>query len=101
MNHPVGGTMPKSVPATQSSDQDDLVAALQQLAGALALRHDAAADAPSFVDLAVLAEGLSEQLHEFARQLILKAKEREGSSWNDVGTAFGVTRQAAMRRWSE
>jgi tRNA C32,U32 (ribose-2'-O)-methylase TrmJ len=78
----------------------DLAAALSQLADSLDRRHDDAAGAPSYLEMAALADTISEQLHDLAKMLVTAARAREGSSWTDVGHAFGVTRQAAMRRWT-
>lgn len=78
----------------------DLAAALARLADALDRRHDELPDAPSYLEMAALADQISSQLHELAKTLIASARIHEKASWTDVGQAFGVTRQAAMRRWS-
>ena len=78
----------------------DLAAALAQLADALDRRHEDIPDAPSYVEMAALADQISTQLHNLAKMLIAAARVHEKASWTDVGQAFGVTRQAAMRRWT-
>lgn len=78
----------------------DLAAALAQLADALDRRHDDLPDAPSYLEMAALADQISGQLHDLAKMLITAARSHEKASWTDVGSAFGVTRQAAMRRWT-
>lgn len=89
-------------PSTPSAevDQPDLAAALVRLAEALEADRSVSPNAPTYLEMAVLAEGISTQLHELARLLIVTSRSSESSSWADVGTAFGVTRQAAMRRWT-
>ena len=78
----------------------DLAAALAQLADALDRRHEDLPDAPSYVEMAALADQISTQLHDLAKMFIAAARVHEKASWTDVGQAFGVTRQAAMRRWT-
>lgn len=78
----------------------DLAAALAQLADALDRRHDDVSDSPSYLEMAALADHISGQLHDLAKMLIGAARADEKASWTDVGHAFGVTRQAAMRRWT-
>lgn len=90
------------MPEDHSTDiqHPDLAAALAQLADALDRRHDDVPDAPTYIEMAALADHISEQLHDLAKMLVTAARARESSSWTDVGHAFGVTRQAAMRRWT-
>lgn len=78
----------------------DLAGALSQLADSLDRRHDDEPGAPSYLEMAALADKISEQLHDLAKMLVAAARAREDASWTDVGHAFGVTRQAAMRRWT-
>ena len=78
----------------------ELSAALAQLADALDRRHEEVPGAPSYLEMAALADRIGEQLHELARMLVTAARGHDGASWTDVGHAFGVTRQAAMRRWT-
>ena len=85
---------------TTDIQHPDLAAALAQLADALDRRHDDVADAPSYLEMAALADHISEQLHDLAKMLVTAGRAHEKSSWTDVGHTFGVTRQAAMRRWS-
>lgn len=88
----------------KGSDTDiqhpDLAAALAQLADALDRRRQDVSDAPSYLEMAALADNISQQLHDLARMLVTAARAQDGASWTDVGGAFGVTRQAAMRRWT-
>lgn len=77
----------------------ELVTALTRLADSLDRRDADEPEAPSYLDMAALADTISDQLHELARMLVGAARAREHASWSDVGSAFGVTRQAAMRRW--
>lgn len=92
--------MPTTYTPPDPIDQPDLAAALIRLAEALEADRSVAPGAPTYLDMAILAEGISVQLHELARLLIATSRSSEGSSWADIGTGFGVTRQAAMRRWS-
>lgn len=93
--------MPPSAKPPVPHDQRDLAAALVRLAEALEADRLVPSSAPTYLDMAVLADGISVQLHELARLLIATSRSAEDSSWADVGAAFGVTRQAAMRRWKD
>lgn len=90
------------MPKRPSTDiqHPDLAAALAQLADALDRRHGDLPDAPSYLEMAALADRISNQLHDLAKMLIAASRAHEQSSWTDIGQAFGVTRQAAMRRWT-
>lgn len=83
---------------TDPIDQPDLVDALVQLADALDHRSRGHAGV-NHLAMALLAEQVSAQAHELARSLVALARSEEGASWAEVGDAFGVTRQAALRRW--
>lgn len=83
---------------TDPIDHPDLVDALVQLADALDHRSRGHAGV-SHLAMAVLAEQISRQVHELARSLVALARSDGGASWAEVGDAFGVTRQAALRRW--
>lgn len=74
----------------------DLADALVRLADALDRPPDD--DGVSYLDMAVLADSISRQLHGLAGLLVARART-DGASWAEVGAAFGVTRQAALRRW--
>lgn len=88
----------------KGSDTDiqhpDLAAALAQLADALDRRHQDVPNAPNYLEMAALADKISQQLHDLAKMLVTAARAQDRASWTDVGSAFGVTRQAAMRRWT-
>lgn len=86
--------------STTDIQHPDLAAALARLADSLDRRHDDLPDAPSYLEMAALADQISTQLHDLAKMLIASARVHEKASWTDVGQAFGVTRQAAMRRWT-
>lgn len=86
---------------TTDIQHPDLAAALARLADALDRRHDDLPDAPSYLEMAALADQIGTQLHDLAKMLITAARAHEKASWTDVGQAFGVTRQAAMRRWTD
>lgn len=92
--------MPTPPATSPVPHQSDLAAALTRLAHSLELRADAQPAAPSYLEMAVLADEISQKLHELARAMIVASRDTERSSWADVGDAFGVTRQAAMRRWT-
>ena len=92
--------MPKPTDRPAPTEQPALTDALVRLAAALELRAAGDSNAPTYLDMAVIADDLSTKLHELARALIAHSRDREGHSWADVGGAFGVTRQAAMRRWT-
>lgn len=74
----------------------DLADALIRLAEALDRRPGNAG--ASHLDMAVLADSISHQLRGLAELLVMRARA-EGATWAEVGAAFGVTRQAALRRW--
>jgi hypothetical protein len=84
----------------QEIQHPDLAEALASLAESLDRRHVRAPDAPSYLEMAVLADHISQQLTELTRMLINAARAQENAKWSTVGDAFGVTRQAAMRRWT-
>ncbi len=90
------------MPVTKDPDiqHPNLVAALTRLADSLDQRESEAPNVPSYLVMAALADQISDQLHELARMLVTAARAHEKASWADVGDAFGVTRQAAMRRWT-
>lgn len=85
----------------QEIQHPDLAEALSNLAESLDRRHEGDADAPTYLEMAVLANNISEQLNELTRMLVNAARAQENAKWSTVGEAFGVTRQAAMRRWTE
>lgn len=89
------------MPEHQEIQHPDLAEALSSLAESLDRRHDGEPDAPSYLEMAVLADHISQQLNELTRMLISAARAYENAKWSTVGEAFGVTRQAAMRRWTE
>lgn len=74
----------------------DLADALDRLAEAL--DPQPADDRVSHLDMAVLADSISQQLRGLAGLLVSRARA-DGATWGEVGAAFGVTRQAALRRW--
>lgn len=74
----------------------DLTDALVRLAEALDPQPDD--DSVSHLDMAVLAASISHQLRGLAGLLVSRARS-DGATWAEVGAAFGVTRQAALRRW--
>jgi hypothetical protein len=77
-----------------------LAEAMFQLADALRSREQGKESSPTYLEMARLANEVSAQLHELARCLVAAARSDENATWTDVGAAFGVTRQAALRRWS-
>lgn len=84
--------------STDPIEHPDLANALAQLAEALD-RRSAGAETPSHLAMAVLADHISQQVHGLTRSLVGVARSEDGASWAEVGAAFGVTRQAALRRW--
>lgn len=84
--------------STDPIEHPDLADALGRLADALDHR---AGDVQGLSPLAmaVLADQISQQVHGLARSLVELARSENGASWADVGDAFAVTRQAALRRW--
>lgn len=83
------------MPSTDPIQLPELADALGRLAEALDRRSgDVAA---SHLDMAVLADSISHQLRGLAELLVMRARS-DGVTWADVGAAFGVTRQAALRR---
>lgn len=84
--------------STDPIQHPDLADALVQLADALD-RRAAGAAAPSHLAMAVLAEHISQEVHELTRSLVELARSEDRATWAEVGHAFGVTRQAALRRW--
>lgn len=84
------------MPSTDPIQLPELADALGRLAEALDRRPGV--DGTSHLDMAVLADSISRQLHGLAGLLVARART-DGASWAEVGAAFGVTRQAALRRW--
>jgi hypothetical protein len=84
------------VPPTDPIQLPDLADALVRLADSLDRRSDD--DGASHLDMAVLADSIARQLHGLAALLVARARS-DGATWAEVGGAFGVTRQAALRRW--
>lgn len=84
------------MPSTDPIQLPDLADALVRLAEALDRPPDD--DGGSHLDMAVLADSISQQLHGLAGLLVARARS-DGATWAAVGAAFGVTRQAALRRW--
>lgn len=78
----------------------DLADALVRLAEALDDRR-AGQPGPSYLEMAVVADGLRRQLDELTRMLVEARRANDRTTWADVGRAFGVTRQGAMRRWTD
>ena len=74
----------------------DLADALVRLAEAL--DPQPGDDSVSHLAMAVLADSISHQLRGLAGLLVSRARS-DGATWGEVGAAFGVTRQAALRRW--
>lgn len=88
-------------PAVIDISDPGLAEAMSRLADALRAREVGKADSPTYLEMATLADKVSAQLHELARCLVAAARAKERATWSDVGAAFGVTRQAALRRWSK
>jgi hypothetical protein len=84
------------VPSIEPIQLPDLADALVRLADAL--DQPPKGDGTSNLEMAVLAESISRQLHSLAGLLVARARA-DGATWAEVGAAFGVTRQAALRRW--
>ncbi|MGH9011312.1 MAG: hypothetical protein ACRDYF_15925, partial [Acidimicrobiia bacterium] len=82
-----------------SIEHPGLSESLVTLARALDHRNDDVADAPSYLDLAVVVTGLEAQLDDLARYLMHLARRHEQTSWQEIGDALGVTRQTAYKRW--
>lgn len=83
------------MPPTNPIQLPDLADALVRLADSLDRQsHD---DGASHLDMAVLADSISRQLHGLAGLLVARARS-DGATWTEIGAAFGVTRQAALRR---
>lgn len=86
--------------STDPIEHADLADALMKLAEALDRRSgEAGRTGLSHLAMAVLADHISQQVHELTRSLVSMARSADGVTWAEVGTAFGVTRQAALRRW--
>lgn len=84
------------MPPTDPIQLPDLADALVRLADSL--DRPPGDDGASHLEMAVLADSISHQLHGLAGLLVARARA-DGASWTEVGAAFGVTRQAALRRW--
>lgn len=84
--------------STDPIQHPDLADALTQLADALD-RPSGDGAGLSHLAMAALADHISQQVHELARALVGLARSEDRASWAEVGDAFGVTRQAALRRW--
>ena len=84
------------MPSTDPIQLPELADALGRLAEALDRRPGD--ERTSHLDMAVLADSISHQVRALARQLVARARS-DGATWAEIGAAFGVTRQAALRRW--
>lgn len=84
------------MPSTEPIQLPDLSDALVRLADGL--DRPRRGEVTSNLEMAVLAESISRQLHHLAGLLVARARA-DGATWAEVGAAFGVTRQAALRRW--
>lgn len=84
------------MPSIEPIQLPDLAHALVRLADALDRLPKG--DGTSNLEMAVLAESISHQLHSLAGLLVARARA-DGATWAEVGATFGVTRQAALRRW--
>ena len=62
-------------------------------------RRASEAAEPSHLSLAVLAEQVVRAAERLARESVARARESDGVTWEEVGRAFGVTRQAAHERF--
>jgi uncharacterized protein with PIN domain len=80
-------------------EQPALSQALVTLAEALDARNAETADAPSYLELAILVARLETQLDDLSRLLVHLARRHEQTSWQDIGDALGVTRQTAYKRF--
>jgi CRP-like cAMP-binding protein len=80
-------------------EQPSLAQSLTILAKALDRRNDGTEDAPTYLDIAVMVAGIETELDDLARLLVHLARRHEGTSWQDIGDAMGVTRQTAYKRW--
>ena len=59
----------------------------------------AGGDLGSHLDRAAVALRLAAEADTYARVEVMAAREFDGASWADVGTALGMTRQAAHERF--
>ena len=84
--------------STDPIEHPDLADALIMLAEALDHRSGGAR-VRNHLAMAVLADHISQQVHELTRSLVGLARSEDRATWAEVGQAFGVTRQAALRRW--
>lgn len=74
--------------STDPIEHPDLADALAQLADALD-RRSGGAGAPSHLTMAVLADHISQQVHDLTRSLVGLARSADGTTWAEVGDAFG------------
>jgi hypothetical protein len=54
---------------------------------------------PSHLPTAVLASKVAEEAQWLARAEVMAARDEDGATWEDIGTAFGVSRQTAHERF--
>lgn len=59
----------------------------------------AGADSSSHLDRAAIALRLAAEADTYARVEVMAARELDEASWADVGSALGMTRQAAHERF--
>ena len=50
--------------------------------------------------MAVVAERAALAAERVAREKVVKAREEHGATWEDIGQALGLTRQAAYERFN-
>ncbi len=57
------------------------------------------AGSQSRLERAAVADRISAAAERLSRAEVMAARDTEGASWQDVGDAFGITRQSAHERF--
>jgi hypothetical protein len=81
----------------------DLAAALASLAQALATRHTVppTEQGTTNVELAVMCQQLEHTAMALTHYFVHQARTQDGTTWDTIGKAFGVTRQTAHIRFGK
>lgn len=85
-------------PKVASPAETSALAAVRELLTAPAFRRRAVEGQPH-LNAAVAALALAEAADRLARAEVMAARERDGATWEQVGSALGISRQSAHERF--
>ena len=90
---------PESPSTEPALEHPALSHALTTLARSLDRRAEPGAEAPSYLELAVLVAGVQDRLDDLTRLLVHAARRYDGTTWQQVARALGVSRPTAYKRF--